>query len=131
MWTNPGLSRAALATPPNAWLSPEQSTGWWTESMKKSAAAPSYFHLHLVSDATGETLLAVGRAAAAQYATVSPIEHVYPLVQNQKQLDAALTEIEQNPGIDPLARYGLYIFVILSITLMSNISETPFIYFQF
>jgi regulator of PEP synthase PpsR (kinase-PPPase family) len=52
-----------------------------------------------VSDATGETLLAVGRAAAAQYATVSPIEHVYPLVRNQKQLDATLTEIEQNPGI--------------------------------
>jgi regulator of PEP synthase PpsR (kinase-PPPase family) len=62
-------------------------------------ATPSYFHLHLVSDATGETLLAVGRAAAAQYATVSPIEHVYPLIRNQKQLDAALKEIEENPGI--------------------------------
>jgi [pyruvate, water dikinase]-phosphate phosphotransferase / [pyruvate, water dikinase] kinase len=67
--------------------------------MKKSGAAPNYFHLHLVSDATGETLLAVGRAAAAQYATVSPIEHVYPLVRNQKQLDTALVEIERNPGI--------------------------------
>jgi regulator of PEP synthase PpsR (kinase-PPPase family) len=59
----------------------------------------SFFHLHLLSDATGETLLAVGRAAAAQYATVSPIEHVYPLVRNQKQLDHALTEVEANPGI--------------------------------
>jgi hypothetical protein len=67
--------------------------------MKKSAAAASYFHLHLVSDATGETLLAVGRAAAAQYSTVSAIEHVYPLVRNQKQLDAALAKIEENPGI--------------------------------
>jgi regulator of PEP synthase PpsR (kinase-PPPase family) len=67
--------------------------------MKKTARAESYFHLHLVSDATGETLLAVGRAAAAQYATVSPIEHVYPLVRNQKQLDHAITEIEENPGI--------------------------------
>ena len=67
--------------------------------MKKSARAESYFHLHLVSDATGETLLAVGRAAAAQYATVSPIEHVYPLVRNQKQLDHAIGEIEENPGI--------------------------------
>jgi regulator of PEP synthase PpsR (kinase-PPPase family) len=67
--------------------------------MKKSPATRSYFHLHLISDATGETLLAVGRAAAAQYATVSPIEHVYPLVRNQKQLDAALAEIEENPGI--------------------------------
>jgi regulator of PEP synthase PpsR (kinase-PPPase family) len=67
--------------------------------MKKAGASPSYFHLHLVSDATGETLLAVGRAAAAQYATVSPIEHVYPLVRNQKQVDAALKEIEEHPGI--------------------------------
>ena len=67
--------------------------------MKKPARAQSYFHLHLVSDATGETLLAVGRAAAAQYATVSPIEHVYPLVRSQKQLDTAIGEIEENPGI--------------------------------
>ncbi len=59
----------------------------------------SYFHLHLVSDSTGETLLAVGRAAAAQFATVSPIEHVFPLLRNQKQLDHALEEIEANPGI--------------------------------
>jgi regulator of PEP synthase PpsR (kinase-PPPase family) len=67
--------------------------------MKKPSGVGSYFHLHLISDATGETLLAVGRAAAAQYATVSPIEHVYPLIRNQKQLDAALNAIEQNPGI--------------------------------
>jgi regulator of PEP synthase PpsR (kinase-PPPase family) len=61
--------------------------------------AESYFHLHLVSDATGETLLAVGRAAAAQYSTVSPIEHVYPLIRNVKQLEPVLTDIEANPGI--------------------------------
>ena len=59
----------------------------------------SYFHLHLVSDSTGETLLAVWRAAAAQFATVSPVEHVFPLLRNQKQLDHALEEIEANPGI--------------------------------
>jgi regulator of PEP synthase PpsR (kinase-PPPase family) len=59
----------------------------------------SYFHLHLVSDATGETLMAVGRAAAVQYASVSAIEHVYPLVRSQKQLDRVLAEIEANPGI--------------------------------
>ncbi len=59
----------------------------------------SYFHLHLVSDATGETLIAVGRAAAAQYAPVSPIEHIYPLVRSEKQLDRVLAEIEAAPGI--------------------------------
>jgi regulator of PEP synthase PpsR (kinase-PPPase family) len=59
----------------------------------------SYFHLHLVSDATGETLITVARAAAAQYTNVSPIEHMYPLVRTQKQLDRVLSEIETAPGI--------------------------------
>lgn len=59
----------------------------------------SYFHLHLVSDATGETLLAVGRAASAQYSTVSPIEHVYPLIRNVRQLDPVMADIDANPGI--------------------------------
>ena len=58
-----------------------------------------YFHLHLVSDATGETLTMVARAAAAQYATVSPIEHLYPMVRSKKQLDRAITEIAEQPGL--------------------------------
>jgi [pyruvate, water dikinase]-phosphate phosphotransferase / [pyruvate, water dikinase] kinase len=59
----------------------------------------SYFHLHLVSDATGETLITVARAAAAQYAKVSPVEHIYPLIRTQKQLGRVLAEIEESPGI--------------------------------
>jgi [pyruvate, water dikinase]-phosphate phosphotransferase / [pyruvate, water dikinase] kinase len=61
--------------------------------------AGSYFHLHLVSDATGETLTTVARAATAQYTKVMPVEHVYPLVRTQKQLDRVLAEIEEAPGI--------------------------------
>jgi regulator of PEP synthase PpsR (kinase-PPPase family) len=63
------------------------------------AQAPGYFHLHLISDATGETLITVARAAAAQYAKVLPVEHVHPLVRTQKQLDRALTDLEESPGI--------------------------------
>src|SRR5215210_6611934 len=59
----------------------------------------SYFHLHLVSDATGETLTTVARAATAQYTKMLPVEHVYPLVRTQKQLDRVLAEIEESPGI--------------------------------
>ncbi|MDQ2954550.1 MAG: kinase/pyrophosphorylase, partial [Pseudomonadota bacterium] len=62
-------------------------------------AQRSYFHLHLISDSTGETLNTVARAAAAQYATLSPIEHIYPLVRTQRQLERVLVEIEQAPGI--------------------------------
>jgi regulator of PEP synthase PpsR (kinase-PPPase family) len=61
--------------------------------------AAGYFHLHLISDATGETLITVARAAAAQYAKVTPVEHMHPLVRTQKQLDRVLAEIEEQPGI--------------------------------
>jgi len=59
----------------------------------------NYFHLHLVSDSTGETLITVARAVAAQYTNVTPVEHVYPLVRSQKQLDRVISEIEEAPGI--------------------------------
>ena len=59
----------------------------------------SYFHLHLVSDATGETLITVARAAAAQYANVAPVEHLYPMVRSKKQLDRVLAEISEAPGL--------------------------------
>lgn len=59
----------------------------------------NYFHLHLVSDSTGETLITVARAAAAQYETIEAIEHVHPLVRSDRQLDRALVEIEAAPGI--------------------------------
>ncbi|HSI39695.1 MAG TPA: pyruvate, water dikinase regulatory protein [Xanthobacteraceae bacterium] len=59
----------------------------------------NYFHLHLVSDSTGETLISVGRAAAAQYSNAKPIEHIYPLVRSHKQLDKAIVEIDAHPGI--------------------------------
>ena len=60
---------------------------------------PSFFHLHLISDATGETLTTISKAAAVQYATMRAIEHIYPLVRSERQLDRALQEIEQAPGI--------------------------------
>jgi len=58
-----------------------------------------YFHLHLVSDATGETLINVGRAAAAQYKHTHSIEHIHSLLRTQALVERALREIEQTPGI--------------------------------
>jgi regulator of PEP synthase PpsR (kinase-PPPase family) len=52
-----------------------------------------------VSDSTGETLIAVARAATAQYEGVSAIEHVYPLVRSSKQLERVLSEIDTAPGL--------------------------------
>ena len=57
------------------------------------------FHLHLISDATGETLMAVSRAVVAQYQGVTAMEHIYPLIRTRDQLDRAIGEIETAPGI--------------------------------
>jgi regulator of PEP synthase PpsR (kinase-PPPase family) len=62
-------------------------------------APRSYFHLHLVSDSTGETLITVGRAVAAQYPAVAALEHVYPMVRSERQLDQVIAEIEASPGV--------------------------------
>jgi regulator of PEP synthase PpsR (kinase-PPPase family) len=59
----------------------------------------SFFHLHLVSDSTGETLITVARAASAQYVNATPVEHVYVAVRTNRQLDRVLAEIEESPGV--------------------------------
>jgi regulator of PEP synthase PpsR (kinase-PPPase family) len=59
----------------------------------------TYFHIHLVSDSTGETLNAMARAVCARFENVLPIEHIYALVRSQRQLDRALGDIEEAPGI--------------------------------
>ncbi|RAK56196.1 phosphoenolpyruvate synthase regulatory protein [Phenylobacterium soli] len=69
-----------------------------------NAAAPpprlaTYFHVHLVSDSTGETLNAMARAVCARFDNVLPIEHIYALVRSQRQLDRALGDIEEAPGV--------------------------------
>jgi [pyruvate, water dikinase]-phosphate phosphotransferase / [pyruvate, water dikinase] kinase len=69
------------------------------DSLHTGPRVRSYFHLHLVSDSTGETLITVARAAAAQYEGVSAIEHVYPLVRSAAQLERVISEIETAPGI--------------------------------
>lgn len=62
-------------------------------------ALPSMFHMHLVSDATGETLVAIAKAATVQYQNIRAIEHVHPLVRTQRQLKRVLSDIAQEPGI--------------------------------
>src|SRR4051794_9005578 len=59
----------------------------------------SFFHLHMISDATGETLLTVGRAAAAQHVNVRAIEHIHSAVRSPKQLDRIISALEEQPGI--------------------------------
>jgi hypothetical protein len=60
---------------------------------------PRSFHLHTVSDATGETLAAIAKAARVQYGQVRAIEHHHPLVRSQRELVRVIKDIEASPGI--------------------------------
>lgn len=64
-----------------------------------SPAIGTFFHVHLVSDSTGETLNALAKAAAARFEDIIPIEHLYVLMRSPKQLSRALSEIEAYPGL--------------------------------
>ena len=74
-----------------------------TDLPPRTANAPrrisTYFHVHLVSDSTGETLNAMAKAVVARFEGVIPIEHIYALVRSPKQLERVLEEIEAAPGI--------------------------------
>ena len=56
------------------------------------------FHLHLVSDATGETVQSVARACLVQFEEAKPVEHIWTLVRNERQMDEVIQAIEANPG---------------------------------
>ena len=58
-----------------------------------------YFHVHLVSDSTGETLMNVMKATVAQFDGVIPIEHHYALVRSERQIDRVLEAIQNAPGV--------------------------------
>ncbi|HTX49855.1 MAG TPA: pyruvate, water dikinase regulatory protein [Caulobacteraceae bacterium] len=81
--------------------------------MSPPARLATYFHVHLVSDSTGETLNALARAACARFTNVLPIEHIYALVRSPRQLERALEEIGSAPGVvlhtivDPALRGAL------------------------
>jgi regulator of PEP synthase PpsR (kinase-PPPase family) len=57
------------------------------------------YHLHLVSDATGETLNAVAKAASAQFEGVQVHEHFYALVRSERQLERVIDHIGAQPGL--------------------------------
>jgi [pyruvate, water dikinase]-phosphate phosphotransferase / [pyruvate, water dikinase] kinase len=57
------------------------------------------FHLHLVSDATGETINSVARACVVQFDGIDPTEHVWTLIRTPGQMEKVLHAIAAHPGI--------------------------------
>ena len=60
--------------------------------------APERLNLHLVSDATGETLNSIARATVSQFEHASIVYHRWSLVRTRFQLHRVLEGIEAEPG---------------------------------
>lgn len=56
------------------------------------------YHLHLVSDATGETTHNIARACLVQFEGIKVVEHLWPMVRSRTQIEKVLAGIVANPG---------------------------------
>ncbi len=67
--------------------------------MTRNSNIALYFHVHLVSDSTGETLVAMMKASTAQFGKATALEHLHSLVRSEEQMRRTLDEIEDRPGV--------------------------------
>jgi [pyruvate, water dikinase]-phosphate phosphotransferase / [pyruvate, water dikinase] kinase len=63
------------------------------------AASLTRFHLHLVSDSTGDTVHSVARACLVQFDEAQAIEHVWSMVRTRSQIERVIAGIQANPGM--------------------------------
>lgn len=57
------------------------------------------FHIHLVSDATGETINNIARACVVQFERVEVQEHFWSLIRTKRQMDLVFEGLRQWPGL--------------------------------
>lgn len=57
------------------------------------------FHIHLVSDATGETINSIARACLVQFEDILIQEHYWSLVRTRRQLDLVFEGVRQWSGL--------------------------------
>src|SRR6266702_2130657 len=57
------------------------------------------FHLHLVSDSTGETVHSLARACLTQFEGVHAVEHVWIMMRTRSQIDRVIDGVKANPGV--------------------------------
>ncbi len=72
-------------------------------------------NLHLVSDATGETVNSVARAVLSQFRDVEPVEHAWTLVRTRGHMDKVIAGIEAFPG--PV------LYTLINETLRSRLTD--------
>lgn len=67
--------------------------------MSRNPNMSIYFHVHLVSDSTGETLVGTMKATTAQFRNATALEHLHSLVRSEEQMQRTLDDIENRPGV--------------------------------
>ena len=73
------------------------------------------FHLHLVSDATGDTLISLATAAVAQFEGIESDRHLWPMIRSDTDMAPVIAAIEKNPG--------LVMFTLVDHTLREILSD--------
>ena len=73
------------------------------------------FHLHLVSDSTGETVHSVARACLVQFDGAQAVEHVWSMVRTRSQIERVIAGVEANRGV--------VLFTLVSDTLRGLLQE--------
>jgi regulator of PEP synthase PpsR (kinase-PPPase family) len=59
----------------------------------------SRFHIHLVSDSTGDTVHSVARACLVQFEGAQAIEHIWSMIRTRAQIDRVIAAVEANRGL--------------------------------
>ena len=67
--------------------------------MTTNASADRYFHVHLVSDTTGEGLRQLLDKALLFFPGHQPLVHMHTLVRSRPELKAVLEQLEKEPGL--------------------------------
>jgi len=75
-----------------------------------------HFHLHLVSDATGETLNLVARATLVQFENIEHTKHVWNMVRKESHIQDIIDGVKKNPG------FVLYTLVNTEIRALLEVS---------
>ena len=57
------------------------------------------FHLHLVSDSTGETISLIARACMVLFDKAKPIEHLWSMVRKAEHVEQLTDNLKENKGI--------------------------------
>ncbi len=57
------------------------------------------YHIHLISDSTGQTLINITKAVLSQFGEVDMEEHIWSLTRTKSQMQKVIKGIEENPGL--------------------------------